>query len=317
MKYINSYLDFINEELVTKLDPKTHNVFSSIFNSDKLRLKEFIQKSIGLENLSFISGGAIGLAFQWGDKVIKFTTDISEKEGVERMIEISPEGSKIPGFVKYYWIKEVRLPEGSWRKSGKNITADLEDKVINQRKISKTGQKTTLLSPEEVENRKSDKKMKTAFIICLEKIETLNKVDSEIAHFIYLLIKPPPNSEAMNYIGPNIKNDNRLKSLIRWLKSDEEEYKEPEYLKMGLDKVSIFSSFTKGLTKKAIFSEDDETKKKFEQIWDSVSESYFIEFANKMINIYEQGLKLGIPVSDIHEGNMGWRGDELVAFDCM
>lgn len=121
----------------------------------------------------------------------------------------------------------------------------------------------------------------------------------------------------MNYIGPNIKNDNRLKSLIKWLKSDEEEYKEPDYLKMGLDKISIFSSFTKGLTKKAIFSDDEETRMKYKEIWDKVSESYFIDFANKMISIYEQGIKLGIPTSDIHEGNIGWRGDELVAFDCM
>lgn len=46
MKHINSYYDFLNEELVTKLDPKTQNVFSSIFNSDKLKLKEFIQRAV-------------------------------------------------------------------------------------------------------------------------------------------------------------------------------------------------------------------------------------------------------------------------------
>lgn len=232
------------------------------------------------------------------------------------MIEISSD-SKIPGFAKYYWIKEVNLPEGSWKKTTLGTPIDLESKISNQRKLSKSGERASLLSPEEIELRKSDRKTKTAFVICLEKIRTLNKIDSEIAHFIYLLIKPPPGSKQMNYIGPNIKNDNRLKSLIKWIKSDEEEYKEPDYLKMGLDKISIFSSFTKGLTKKAIFSDDEETRMKYKEIWDKVSESYFIDFANKMISIYEQGIKLGIPTSDIHEGNIGWRGDELVAFDCM
>lgn len=77
------------------------------------------------------------------DMCVQFTTDLSEKRGVEKMIEISSD-SKIPGFAKYYWIKEVNLPEGSWKKTTLGTPIDLESKISNQRKLSKSGERSSL-----------------------------------------------------------------------------------------------------------------------------------------------------------------------------
>jgi hypothetical protein len=311
MKRIKKFKNFfIGEELVTKLKvTNTHNIFSSIFNSDHLKLKEFIQKSIGVENLKFIAGGAIGLAFDWKDKVIKFTTDLNEKRGVEKMMQLSSGDKKISGFAKYYWIKEVDLPGGNWKKNSPD-TADQIDRLSKQRILSKSGTKSQLLTPDEIEVRKKTEVVKKAYIICLEKLQMLNKVESEMAHLVFLLIKH-------GYLDPKIDNSGRLSSLLEWINSDREEYNEPDYLKLGIDKVPIFSSFEAGITKRSIFSDDDATRKNYESMWRGVSKRDFLDFSNKMISLYREGDKLGIPTSDIHEGNIGWRGDELVAFDCM
>ena len=66
-----------------------------------------------------------------------------------------------------------------------------------------------------------------------------------------------------------------------------------------------------------MFSDDVETRKKYEKMWSEISTNYFINFSIKILNIYEYGNKLGIPTSDIHENNLGYRDNELVAFDCM
>jgi len=66
-----------------------------------------------------------------------------------------------------------------------------------------------------------------------------------------------------------------------------------------------------------MFSDDVETRTKYEKMWNGISTKYFIDFSIKMLNIYKSGKKLGIPTSDIHENNLGYRDGELVAFDCM
>jgi hypothetical protein len=84
MKHIKTFIQ-LNETIIGKLTDKT--AVSSIFNYDPLTLKEFIQTEFKLSNLKYLGGGAMGLAFLWGDKVIKVTTDKSEKENIEYMID--------------------------------------------------------------------------------------------------------------------------------------------------------------------------------------------------------------------------------------
>ena len=134
MKYLKLFEFFINEELVTglKTNSEDSNIFLNIFNSDPLKLREFIQSQLNLQNLKFIAGGAIGLAFLWKNKVLKFTTDLNEKRGVEKMIELSNGDGKIPGFAKYYWIKEVSIPETNIKKfiSVFNYSRILQKKIL-------------------------------------------------------------------------------------------------------------------------------------------------------------------------------------------
>jgi len=311
MKYIKLFENFINEELVTglKTNSEDSNIFLNIFNSDPLKLREFIQSQLNLQNLKFIAGGAIGLAFLWKNKVLKFTTDLNEKRGVEKMIELSNGDVKIPGFAKYYWIKEVSIPETNIKK----FISSGEEKIKKKREFSKSGKSIDddfMLTPEEEQKRKSSDKIKKAYIICMEKIDILEESDKDIAHFIFLLTKH-------KYLIPETDNKYKLKNLIIWLKSDEEEYNEEDFLEKELNKVSIFSTFNKGLTKKSIFSDDVETRLKYEKMWNEISTQYFIDFSIRMLNIYKSGNKIGIPTSDIHENNLGYRDGELVAFDCM
>jgi len=305
---IKKFLEFINEELVSNIDNIQYdNIFAELFNSDPLKLKEFIQYNFNLNNLKFIAGGAIGLAFLWEDKVIKFTTDLAEKNGVEKIISLS-KGKYLPGFAKYFWIKEIELPNNLWKKQYKNTD---KEKVRSQR-ITKhiTGNKQTQLSDEEILNRKSETKTKTAYIICMEKLKMLDDVDTEIAHFIFLMTKH-------KYLIPEKNNDFKLKSLLEWIKSDDDVYTEKEWLKNVGNNTPILSTFNKGLTKAAFFSTDETSIKKYKNLWNNISEKYFIEFSTKMLDLYKNGNKLGIHTSDIHENNIGYRGDELVAFDCM
>jgi len=311
MKYIKLFEKFINEEIVyglKKINSNDSNIFFNLFNSDPLKLREFIQSELNLQNLKFIAGGSIGLAFSWKDKVLKFTTDLGEKRGVEKMIELSGD-SKLPGFAKYFWIKEVSLPEKNFKKFVFNATAEEELKIKKQRELKSKTRETTLTT-DEILKRKSSDKIRKAYIICMEKIKVLDERDKEIAHFIFLLTKH-------KYLIPENNSINKLKSLIDWIKSEEEEYREEDFLNREFDKVSIFSTFNKGITKKSMFSDDVETRKKYEKMWSEISTNYFINFSIKILNIYEYGNKLGIPTSDIHENNLGYRDNELVAFDCM
>ena len=255
MKYIKLFEKFINEEIVSglkKINSNDSNIFFNLFNSDPLKLREFIQSELNLQNLKFIAGGSIGLAFSWKDKVLKFTTDWGEKRGVEKMIELSGD-SKLPGFAKYFWIKEVSLPEKNFKKFVFNTTAEEELKIKKQRELKSKKQLETdfILTTDEIMKRKSYDKIRKAYIICMEKIKVLDERDKEIAHFIFLLTKH-------KYLIPEDNNTYKLRSLIDWIKSKEEEYREEDFLNREFDKVSIFSTFNKGLTKKSMFSDNFE-----------------------------------------------------------
>lgn len=340
---ILKYFDWISEELVTgkenkpfNIDELTFNVFVTVFNGDKLKLKEFIQSKFPLKNLKFIAGGGYGLAFEWDNKVIKFSTDENEANGVKKMLELG----KIPGFAKYFWIKEIELPKSMWKKNYHSQKDQLlkELEIIRQNKSNEKNQdKIENLEQEEKEKIKKYKelqstglpkknewgdehsqqpKMKKCFIICLEKLKMLDEKDKEIAHFIFQLMANPPEAK-QKYLIPVSDNRFKLESLIKWIKSDEEEYRETEFVEKGLHDVCIFSTFHKGLTKKSYFSDDEKTVAKYKKLWTEISNEHFIDFATKMINIYKKGNELGIPTSDIHENNLGYSGNELVTFDCM
>lgn len=330
MKFIKSYDYFIKEELIGGPEKSSIvstrsgkqkmnfsladiNMFTKIFNSDPLKLKEFLQyelRNLNIENLKFISGGAIGLAFEWKDKVIKITTDVTEKKGVQKMLSLTPGDKVIPGFAKYYWIEEIDLPESAWKKDDRTFTDEQEEKLKKQR-LNKTG---VLLTPEEIEDRKSISKIKKAYVICLDKIRVLDEDEKEIAFALFMLfrsgyLKAEESEDKLKY---------KMSKFYQWAVSDEDNYSEDEYNNNGFDKWFIFSGIKPGITKETLFG-TKQNEPIFKNKWINFGYKRFSNFSNQLIRIYKTGASLGIPISDLHEGNLGYRGDpqELVAFDCM
>ena len=329
MKFIKSYDYFIKEELISGPNRSSLvvkgsdgrqrmnfsgvdiNMFTKIFNSDPLKLKEFLQdklRNLNIRDLKFISGGAIGLAFEWRDKVIKITTDDSEKKGVEKMLSLTPGNKVLPGFAKYYWIKEIDLPKTSWTKDDRTFTDEQEEKLKKQR-ISGS----ILLTPEEIESRKSISKIKKAYVICLEKIRVLDEDEKEIAFAIFMLFR-------CGYLKDDEEESNleKLNKFYQWVISYDQIYQEDEYIKNGFDKKIIFSGVKPGITKVTLFG-TKMNESKYKPKWIIFGEDKFLRFSKQLITIRKTGSSLGIPTSDIHENNLGYRGDpeELVAFDCM
>lgn len=308
MQHLLLFEDFINEELIygKKLNQQDSNLFASLFNSDALKLREFIQSKLNLQNLKFIGGGAIGLAFLWKDRIIKFTTDLSEKQGVEKMIRLTPGEKVIPGFAKYYWIKEVTLPQETWKKPTHDLSQEEIDKIKQQRRDKSNNSPKS----EQFDSRKKLDKIKKAYIICLEKLKMVDEHEETISILICNLMNSKRWYHATNkYLKIGEDNSEKLKSIYKWIQSDQIEYKEPEFVDLGLDKEQIWSNEFLGLNK-SVF-------KDFEKNWSKITLNEFIEFSKKILNIYYIGDKLGIPTSDIKSDNIGYRGDELVAFDCM
>jgi hypothetical protein len=330
MKFIKSYDYFIKEELISGPEKSSIvvtrsgkqkmnfsgadiNMFTKIFNSDPLKLKEFLQdklRNLNIENLKFISGGAIGLAFEWKDKVIKVTTDDSEKEGVQKMLSLTSGDKVIPGFAKYYWIEEIDLPESSWKKDDRTFTDEQEEKLKKQR-LNKKG---VLLTPEEIESRKSISKITKAYVICLDKIRVLDEDEKEIAFALFMLFR-------CGYLKAGESDDklkDKMNKFYQWVLSNEDYYQEDEYIKNGFDKKFIFSGINPGISKITLFG-TKQNESKFKPKWINFGEYKFTEFSNQLIVIHKTGSSLGIPTSDLHQDNLGYRVDskELVAFDCM
>lgn len=330
MKFIKSYDYFIKEELISGPNRSSlvvkgsdgrqrmnfsrvdSNMFTKIFNSDPLKLKEFMQDSlrdINIENIQFIAGGAIGLAFKWKDKVLKITTELSEKEGVEKMIQLTPGDETLPGFAKYYWIKEIELPESTWKKDSAFITDEEEEKIKKQRSSG-----NILLTPDEIVSRKKLGKMKKAYIICLDNVRILDDSEKEIAFTVFMLF----TKGYLRRLESEDRIIEKLNKIYEWILSDEDEYVESEYLSRGLDKEFIFSGVKPGINKVSFFgSKQNEAKHKHK--WTNLGKDRFLDFCEQIVRIYKGGTSLGIPTSDIHEDNLGYRGNskELVAFDCM
>lgn len=357
---VKSFHQFISEELVygfkSKLfDKGTANCFKDIFQNDPLKLKEYIQVNLPGQNLKYGGAGCVGLAFLWtnpkplpkefyeegfyGTKdlpkenlVIKFTTNLGEVEGSKKLIDISSNGPK-PGFARYYWIKEVDLPESNWwsRTLGPQLPwqhmkkargndpenqgeysfttkeGDKETKPIKTREGDFLGwnKKKDYKRFIDIKKKAGTLKMKKAYIVCLEQLKLLNSIEEELVVFTRDFLtgfgEQSGNVSKNQYLIPGEDNTNKLSKIYDFLKSNDQELT----IEIGGKK--------KVITKKQLWGDEAETRK----LDDSVTKDFFIEFSNKVIDLYDKGSKMGVPTNDLHGGNMGYRGDELVGFDCM
>jgi len=328
------YIDFTNEELVygfkKKLfDEKTAVCFKDIFNNDPLSLKSFIQSVLPNQNLKYLGAGCQGLAFQWvnpkplsqdflkkdyfgytpdsnKELVLKFTANLGEKEGSKKLIELT-NSKDIKEFLKYYWIKEVDLPESNvWSRTlGPQLPWQKTKYPISDREDIKTrmGDMLQYNSEEDIKRFVDTKrkagtvKIERAYIVCLEKLtRTLNEQEKCVIEVLLLWMKNPTTTNFQK--GPldfELPNEEKIKDIYKFVMFDDEEII-PDYTE---DEVGI------GL----------ELKKRFRE--QNISNDFFIDFTKKVCEVYTSGLKNKIPINDIHGDNLGYRGEELVAFDCM
>lgn len=275
------------------------------------------------------------------EKIIKFTADLGEAGGAKKLVELCQSG-EIPGFAQYYWIKEIDIPEKNWwsgtlgpptpwqqMKKGDSFTysftggsGEKNPKEIHSREGDMIKQIGKEKYKEVVDKSRRDAagKMKKAYIICLEKVKMIDDVDQEMTQLISNLMTSDGDRKNLEgkYLNPNLSEtilENRLSNLYNWIKNDEEVYKEDDFVRLGLDKAQIMARSILGLTKECFFGNPRNMKLFY--IWKCLPKKRFLDFSLKMINLYRIGKENGIPTSDIHGGNIGWRGDELVAFDCM
>lgn len=338
---------FINEELIYnfgKLDPKTENTFKQTFGGDILQLREFVQMNLPGQKLKYMGAGCVGLAFDWkggqklpngffdknfyGEKntssegkVIKFTQNKAEVGGSKKMIDLT-KGGGVPHFASYYWVKEVDLPPANvWSRTygpprpGVNMKFPT-DKVAG--KLNAEGE-IELKKGEEIRSRHGDfkefndeenikrfidmkrkdnsVKMEKAYIVCLEKLtRTLNDDEKCIMKVLLLYLRHPSKSGfAKGPIDFDVPSDKIIKDVYKFVMFDDEEII-PQYSE---DEIGI------GIELKKEFRGKD------------ISEEFFISFVTEVCKVYASGIKSDIPINDIHGENMGYRGDELVAFDCM
>jgi hypothetical protein len=139
--------------------------------------------------------------------------------------------------------------------------------------------------------------MEKAYIVCLEKLtRTLNDDEKCIMKVLLLYLRHPSKSGfAKGPIDFDVPSDKIIKDVYKFVMFDDEEII-PQYSE---DEIGI------GIELKKEFRGKD------------ISEEFFISFVTEVCKVYASGIKSGIPVNDIHGENMGYRGDELVAFDCM
>jgi hypothetical protein len=321
---IKSYSDFISEELVLglksskkKTDDKTNNVFKTFFNSSSLELKEFLQSKMPNQNLKFLGAGSVGLAFEWykspqlpksffsseyelkfigqetdyQGKVIKFTADVNEFDATLEIMKKTNNGKNpLDSFVNFFWIKEVQLDKRYQKKVGslwREEDQRLQDLLSNRRIKSKLEPNRKNDLPEiDLETRKSKEVTQSVFIICLEKLEMLNDTQKVMAEFFTIF---------RDFIDVFKPSKESIEVVYNWIMYNDNETM--DFLGDGSRGASL------------------RLKKKFREA--NITFQQFEYFLKSMCKIFVDGQKNDIPVTDIHPGNLGFRGDNLVAFDCM
>jgi len=196
MKHLKTYNIF---ETITKLNMENDryyedNVIYKIFKGDKLKIKEFIQKSLNkiFENpqkVEFISGGGMGYAFKYNNQVLKITSDKDEALNAKYLIEKKPEF-----FAKYNWVKKVKIDKYSeW--------VENTDPTPEQKMRFKNGKKEVL---------KRD--VHHFYIISMEELIPLTKKQKEI----FYILKDLNNKKYFN----NKNVEDRLKIYLNYIQND-------------------------------------------------------------------------------------------------
>lgn len=278
--------------------PERGNTLEEVFGIDLYKFKEFLQNTLPNQNLLFVGAGTKGITFKWlgnrnlptnfydnqftgnrnytTDLVIKITPYEPEVAAAHKILQRAGAG-QLPGFVKIYWIKEVELPkEFQWSKRVGPIEYD--DLEYYSKYVKK--------NPQIEVDKKGFRKWRTRWID-EDKIDKKDKSkDSKVWLICQELLQLPTERE--KFILEEITLLSRAK--VAKVKPD--------------DKKILQNIFKKEISEMDIPGEPDINFEEFENLfW-------------KFFNITQSAKKYGIPNNDFDASNFGFRGQELVAFDC-
>lgn len=311
------------------------NRLVNFFHGDFLELKNFIQKIIPGQNLKYIGAGAMGMGFEpRGDikyppgftnndfigqlppegtpVILKVTTNIGEIKKIKDLVQKYQ--GQIPGVVSYYFVKEVDLPSekqfsvqlgapdahkagqtkemriDDWKKMWDNQWYRSQFPGASDEEIQKKIQRK-FDNFIELHKKKNEKRTEKVGIICMDKIDPLtnderHNVEFSFEYFYWLQFEHKKRS------------DNRQRK-----------FKPASVIKSVYTKESVMKQFYDQRVKEKLNNPDSK----------SVIPDFntFVETFKKLLvainTVWSDKTK---PEQlDLHSGNIGKKGNELVFFD--
>lgn len=289
MRYLKLYEQFrmLTEKVLNlnKIRSKSDNQLVKHFGGSEERISEFLATVFPNQNLQYLAAGGVGLTFKWLEdseslpqEFYNFGLTGREYPITNKCIKITMSKTEADQTIKMVGKKIDGLCEYFWVK---------ETEYNND----------------------------TFYLICMDLLRMPEMIDKMIIHLIFIL------SFANGPTGYFTKSiDQKLKLLLSWLKSDQPEYTEAEFDETLKDKIMML--LQKGLKKVTLIGQfcgrNDEfegMEKTVEKTWKEMDEEYFLSKSKEVLEVYDVATHYNLNINDIHENNMGYRGNELVAFD--
>lgn len=289
-----------NEAIAFKGSTASNRV-RDVFTGDILSLKEFIAQNFKNQDLVLLGSGDQGFAFDWikpkplseeftktgfisadstndVEKVIKLTSSLKEAEIIKSYVR-KFKGKPVPGLARYFWIKEIHLPKN------RQWSAIFGPPKGYERERNLEASVHTQIA-KIMQHAKVDK----IWLICLEKLRLLNEKETKIWDFLTI------------YDWSLMSNKNKFNretcyELWEWLVGPTWE-----------------TNFQKGILK---ISEENKKYYKDNFLHYEVTKNELFRWIKRYFTLFENEKKYGFSTWDLHANNLGFRGNELVVFDCL
>lgn len=284
MKYIKLFEQFglILEDIegLDKIPAGLENELTRAL-SDKDSIKSCLETVFPNQSLKYLAAGGIGLTFQWLENSLDLSDDFYKTGFIGKKCD----------------------------NRNKCIKVTMSDTEANQIK-ARVGKHDKGIC-EYFWVKETTWENKKIYLICMDFLDMPTVEQKMIIHLIFIISFPE------NYLHDKI--DDKLKRIFDWLKSGNPEYSEEEFDKNFKEKFII--KMQKGLKIDNLVSmfcnrnknagREDEIKK----YWKNMNEDFFMKLSKNVLEIFKTAENQGLMTGDIHENNMGYRKDELVAYD--
>lgn len=292
------------------------NLLEEVFGENLYKLKELVQSTMPNQNLMYIGSGTKGISFEWlgnhqlpkdftkkGFKgtlvytsglVIKVTPFEDEYKTALKLLKRGP-GMEIPGVVKYYWIKEIALPQEL------KLSKYLEPIQAPDLRRFKT---FMTRNPDIPRDESAFRSWRT------------RRIDRDFP--------PGQEKEKAEFFKEFKKKERGHKQTTIWIICQELVEIPDARQKFILDELSMIprneiKKVAKGAkVDKRILQDlfEDSISGMDTDVEEDISFEEFEELFWKWNDLLENVKKYKIPSNDLDATNMGFRRDELVAFDC-